>query len=79
MRAHPLFTRIAFEELKIMCDYIGDGYELMKKSSHLFIDSMNKMAESDSLTVGSSTFDVSTRDILLRKIVLHLLLVGLTS
>ena len=48
----------------------------MKKSSHMFIDAMNKITESDSSPVGSAIFDVSTRDSFFDEIALCLLPVG---
>ena len=50
MCAHPLFA--GFDELKIMREDTGDGRELMKKASQIFIDAMNKTIEAYSSPVG---------------------------
>ena len=60
--AHPLFSVIEFDELKIMREDMGDVQELIKIAGQIFMDAMNKMAKEHSSLVGSETSDLSNEE-----------------
>ena len=76
MCTHLLFAGSGFEELKIIREAEGDGDELMKQGSELFVEAMTNTSEVESSPAGSETFEVSTKDSMLDEIELCLLPAG---